>query len=153
MPQYHYTDRLTKDDILRDGRIKASPMRLHRDFLMRDEGLVTPPLVWLTINPILEGTVVTKLMLANPTSKLFNDLWRFELPDEYAPLGLAEFGDANNIDVEWFAWIIRTGEIACSNYTTWRCLQRDIPASDFRGIQVYSGSTDDGPIWTETLPR
>lgn len=149
MSQFHYTDRLSGREILQSKCIRAKATTLHKDMMGKDAGLQTPPLVWLSINPVLEGTTFSKLTIAGGWSTgLVNDLWRFVFPREYAPLGLAEYADHVKIDLDWFGWMVRTGEIMCSNYTTWRCCPRDIPSTDWVGVEVLSGYADHGPIWT-----
>lgn len=143
---YHYCDRLTAADIRRDGVIRAAPLTLHRDMLARDEGLVTPPIVWLTINPIMDGTIVGKMIAGGWPKTLVGDLCRFALPGDYAPLGLAEYTESVGIDHAWWDWAVRTGEMAGSNYTTWRVLARDIPAADWLAVEVMAGRDASGGV-------
>lgn len=63
----------------------STPTTLHRDWLGLDTGFTTDPIVWLTINPILDLTVAAKMTLAGWPEALLNDIWRIILPRDYAP--------------------------------------------------------------------
>jgi hypothetical protein len=146
--QYHYTDRYSAADILKARRIRAVAITLHKDIFRQGHGLTTPPLVWLTINPTTEPSVVFKLIQGGWPKGLVNDLWRFVLPADYAPMGLAEYSDKHQIDPSWWECVLRTGEVAGSDYTTWRCLSRHIPAQDWTAVEVLGGYTEEGvPVW------
>lgn len=147
---YHYTDRLSLADIRREGVIRAAPQTLHRDMLARDRGLDTPPLVWLTINPVLDGTVVSKLVAAGWPETLTGDLCRVVLPAGYAgDLGLGEWTEQVGIDPEWWTWVVRTGAMAGSDYTTWRICPRDIPAADWLRCEALTGAGSTGTTWAD----
>jgi hypothetical protein len=151
--QYHYTDRLNGAEILQAQRIRATKMTLYKDPNGRfsgAHGFETPPIVWLTINPVMEMSVYFKLTgVGRWPEGLVNDIWRFCFPDEYEPLGLAEFATAHRIDFGWFDWTVRTGHLVGSDYTCWRLRRRHIPASDWTAVEVLTGYRGKGdPIWT-----
>lgn len=145
---YHYTDRLTAADIIRCGLIRAQSLTLHRDMLGQDEGRCTPPLVWLSTDSVIERTVTVKLWAAGWSRHLTGDLYRFALSDDYAPLGLAEYADQVGIELDWWEWIVRTGALVGSHYTTWRCYPGDIIAADWKSIEKLSGYEGNRPIWS-----
>jgi hypothetical protein len=149
---YHYTDRLSAAEIIRDGSIRAQKLTLYKDVRGKaggSRGYETPPLVWLTINPIIEPTVCTKLIAGGWQKDFVNDLWRFSLPAEYAPMGLAEYSDAHCIDPSWWMWVVRSGALVGSDYTTWRLHPRRIPREDWVSVEILSGyDAESGPIWT-----
>lgn len=147
---YHYTDRLSGADICREGLIRAHSMRLHKDMYGQDQGLVTPPLVWLTLNPVIEGTVVFKLINAGWKMRA-GELWRIVLPADYAPLGLAEYSDQHHIEPSWWEWTVRTGELAASDYTTWRLHSADIPRIDWIKVEALAQWAKDGPTRWRTI--
>lgn len=150
MPQYHYTDRLTVQDILRAKCIEAHELTLYRDMIVRPDSrtLKTPPLVWLSTDPIIESTVEMKLISAGWPADMTGNLWRFVFPDEYSQMGLAEYSEAHQIDFEWWRWVVISGDLVGSSYTMWRCHPRDIAAADWIGLEVLSGYRDDGtPVW------
>lgn len=127
-------------------------MTLYRDMLMRDRGYDTPPIVWLTINPILEMTVVTKMTLGRMRD-LVGQLHRVVLPDGYAgDLGLGEYTDQAGIDPDWWTCVVQTGAAVGSHYTTWRVCPRDIPAADWLAVEVLAGFGEHGTAWA-ALPR
>lgn len=149
---YHYTDRVSGAEILTAKRIRASPITLYKGMHGKhsgETGFKTPPLVWLTINADLETTVYFKLIAMGWPEGLVNDLWRFVLPDEYAPLGLAEFAEAKKIDPSWWHWTVKSGEMVRSHYTAWRLHPRHIPLEDCTAVEVLTGYRPDHvPIWT-----
>lgn len=144
---YHYTDRESAAKIMEDGVIRAMPMTLHRDMLARDDGLATPPLVWLTINPILSGTVLTKLKLDGFGS---TDLCRVVLPGDYCDEGLAEYTERVGIAHDWWDWVVRTGMMAGDHYTCWRLCDHDIPRDAWLAVEILTHLATDGvPTWEE----
>lgn len=146
---YHYTDRHSAADILKAGCIRARSITLHKDMLGRDHGFATKPLVWLTINPIIEGTVIAKMRIGGWQSPFVGDLWRFALPKDYAPFGLGEYSDQHKIADAWWEWTVRTGALAGSDYTTWRLHSRHIPAKDWCAVEVLSALDPRGTTsWT-----
>lgn len=144
---YHYTDRLSAADIRRDGVIRATPITLHRDMFARDKGLETPPLVWLTVNPILDGTVITKMLVTGRPKSLIGDLWRFCVRNDYHCQSLGEYIDASGVDPAWWEWTVRTGSMAGSDYMTWRLCLADIPAADWLAIEVLDDFNSTGTQW------
>lgn len=145
---YHYTDRVSAGEIRRSGLIKASPATLHERLTMDGKTYITEPIVWLTINPIWDGTVLAGLIVAGATTPVAN-LCRIVLPDLYAgDIGLWEYTQAKGIDPEWWRWAIYTGGLAGSDYTTWRLVDRDIPACDWLGVEVLTAMGPDGLRWT-----
>jgi len=73
---YHYTDIESAGDIIRDGVIRATRIVLYRDMMpdpsrSREIG----PLVWLTINPILDGTVLAKMRAVGWTDIMERLAW------------------------------------------------------------------------------
>lgn len=137
---YHYTDRLSGADILNTGTIEARPICLHKDIFGNDKGFVTKPIVWLTTNPVIERTVIHKMItLGGWPDTLINDVWRFCLPKDYAPLGLAEYGEQENIEADYFTWMVATGQLIGSDYRTWRLLPENIPAKDWLTVEVLRG--------------
>lgn len=133
---YHYTDRLSAAEIKREAVIRAMPMTLHRDMLGQDAGFRTEAVVWLTINPILDGTVIAKMIAGGWPRELTGDLYRFSLPDDYPCLSLGEYVDATGMDPDWWQWSVRTGQMAGSDYTTWRLCRAYIPAADWLAVEV-----------------
>lgn len=132
---YHYTDRLSLSEIVRDGAIRATSMTLHVDALATDRGIDTPPIVWLTSNPIVDGVIVCKMTTGGWSTTLVGDLCRIALPDDYPCLGLAEYVAARSMEPKSWDWVVRTGAMAGSDYTTWRLCDRDIPASDWVAVE------------------
>jgi hypothetical protein len=154
---YHYTDRLTGADILKDGRIRTRKQTLYKDMHGAHSGRAgfeTPPLLWLTTDPVMEMTVYWKMIGAKWPEGLVNDLWRFVLPPDYSPLGLAEYAKAKKIDLDWWKCVVASGHVGGSDYTTWRLHSRPIPKSDWTRVEILSGYDDQGnPIWTPLSER
>lgn len=132
---YHYTDRLSIADICRDGEIRANPQTLHKDLLGQDEGLTTEPIVWLTINPILDGTVLWKMRAAG-WDAIPGNLCRVVIPADYNDIGLGDYTDLMGIAPEWWMMVVQTGKMAGSDYTTWRIHRQPIPASDWVSVEI-----------------
>lgn len=138
---YHYTDRESAEKIVQDGVIRATTKTLHRDMEARDEGLETPPHVWLTINPILDGPILVKMQLAGLG---IEQLARVVLPGDFCDVGLADYTEAVGIPHEWWAWVVKTGMMAGSDYTTWRLHDRDVPRKDWLAVEKFVGIGEDG---------
>lgn len=145
---YHYTDRLSLDEIITSRVIRACSMTLHRDILGRDTGFETPPLVWLTVNPILDGTIVSKMLSGGWPKTLIGDLCRVRLPENYPAMGLADWTEAQGIAEDWWTWVVKTGHLAGSDYTTWRIASADVPASEWLDVETLAGFNDLGTTWT-----
>lgn len=145
---YHYTDALSAADILREKAIVASSQRLHRDVLCRDDGYETEPLVWLTTNPYVDGTIVSKMLAASWPMTLVGDLYRFVVEDaEGRYLSLGEYVDRTGMDPAWWNWVVKTGELAGSDYTTWRLSLKDIPASKWLAAEVLDSIDSKRTLW------
>jgi hypothetical protein len=139
---YHYTDRLSAADIRRDGRIKALPATLYQDSLAVGPSCRTKPIVWLTTNPILDGTVVVKMISAGWPKGMVGDLCRFSL---HGPAGVLPFADyvyQSGIDPDWWNRMVETGAMVGSHYTTWMLADRDIETWD--AVEVLEGFGGDG---------
>jgi hypothetical protein len=145
---YHYTDRASAADICRERVIRAAPLRLHRDLLARDIGMETVPLVWLTTNPVLEGTVAAKMLSAGWPSRLTGDLWRFTVAETVATQSLPEFVQAQGMDPSWWQWTVRTAALAFSDYSMWRVSLADIAQRDWKAVEALAAFTEAGDtIW------
>jgi len=145
---YHYTDRLSGAEIRHAGIIRATPITLHRDMFGADKGLQTKPIVWLTVNPIFEGTVVSKLFASGWPRKLIGDIWRIGVADDYQCQPLDDYTASAGIDHDWWDWTIRTGKMVQSFAADWRICDRDIPAADWRVVEVLRNITaDNDTIW------
>lgn len=151
---YHYTDRISCREIVASREITPGKKTLYKHMLgafAPDAGpeLEVGPLIWLTINPILDGTIATKLALAGWPVGMVGDLCRICLPDLYAgDIGLWEYTQAQGVDPDWWEWCIKTGVMVGSHYTTWRIATTPIPASDWLAVEVLAGYGEQGTtIW------
>lgn len=136
---YHYTDRLSLADARRAGRIKARSAVLYRDLLRQGERLVTPALVWLTTNPVMDLTVLVKMQAGGWPMPPVGDLCRVVLPDGYAgDEGLSEYTDRAGIDPDWWTLVVQTAAAIGSDYTTWRLVDRDVLAVDWMAVEVVT---------------
>lgn len=144
---FHYTGPEGIAGILKDGLIRASPTPLYRDLAFSDLIRQTEPVVWLSINPIMEMTTLVKLSIDHPNP--IETVFRVALPYGYAgDLGLGEYTEAKGIPHQDWLWSIRTGEMAGSNYTTWRVCPRDIPRADWVAVErLASFDKDLGFLW------
>lgn len=140
MPLYHYTDRLSAAEILAAGVIRAQPMTLHRDVLRRDQGYTTPPIVWLSTEPVLDGTVRAKLLAAGWPRRLHGHVFRFLIGDDVPAAALDDYSRAAGIDVAWWEWAIRTASFAGSQWRTWRLVDRDISRQEWLCVQVQTAT-------------
>jgi hypothetical protein len=143
---YHYTGTLQLRAIVRDGVIRAGPTRLYRDLAMTRVARDTEPIVWLSTNPTLEMTTAIKLGLDG--HRLVGSICRLAVPYGYAgDLGLAEYTELVGIPHEDWKWNVRTGEMAGSNYTTWRIVRGDVPRRDWSHAEWLAGLDDRGFVW------
>lgn len=148
---YHYTDRISLAEIRRDGVILARKQTLYKDMFGQVPWGEVGPLVWLTENPYLDGTIVGKLSLAGWPAGLVGDLCRIVLPDGYAgDVGLVEYTRRKGYPDEWWEWVVRSASLIGSHYAHWRVAAHDIPSYDWLGCEVLSGWTEGEapePIW------
>ena len=145
---YHYTDRLSTADIVRDKIIRAMPATLHRDMLGQDAGYQTEPIVWLTTNPILDGTVFVKMLSGGWPKDMEGNLCRFCLRVNYPSLTLADFVRETGMDANLWQWAVRTGKMAGSHYTTWRLCRHDVPSTEWLAVEKLRGIADGGEtLW------
>ena len=143
---YHYTGTSALRKIIRDGVIRAGRTRLYRDLLMTEVARDTEPIVWLSVNPMLEMTTAVKLGVEG--KGLIGSIARIALPYGYADdVGLGEYTEALGVPHEDWLWNIKTGDMAGSHYTTWRIVTHDIPVADWHHIEWLSGIDDSGFRW------
>lgn len=139
MSLYHYTDRITGAEIVRDGVIRARSLTLHRDMLARDEGVKTEPIVWLTTVTRWDETVAKKMAAAGWPYPPVGHLWRIEVRSDLP--GVHEFheymeeAERQGIDMGWWEWVVKTGAMAGSDFHTWRIVPRDIPRGEWVRVQ------------------
>lgn len=145
---YHYTDKLSLLEIFQDKSIKPFPTILHKDLFAQDKGFQTEPIVWLTINPILDGTVVAKMQSAG-WETLTGNLCRISLPTDYCDVGLGNYVDKTGIDPDWFQLMVQTGLLVGSHYTTWRLFEKTIPAKDWVAVEILSNVREGETIWSQ----
>jgi hypothetical protein len=152
--QYHYTDRLSGAQILKAGRIRTHKQTLYKNASGAaggGHGFTTPPILWLSVNPIIDGTIHAKIAGTRwpDVEPLVQNIWRFVLPKDYATVGLIEYSTAQRIDLAWWKWVVVSGELARAHYMTWRIHSRPIPASDWLRVEVLTGFDCNGrPVWT-----
>lgn len=132
---YHYTTRGAL--IVKSGVIKARPMLVFRDLMATDK-VELEPVVWFTINPILDGTVVIS-EAAQGVRLGPGDLWRFGVADDVAPLGLAEWAEKHGHPPELFTYMVITGKLAGSDYTCWRVCEEDVPKGKWLAVERLYG--------------
>ena len=143
---YHYTGTRQLRQIVREGVIKAGPTRLWRDFERTVVARDTEPIVWLSSNPMLEMTTAIKLGFAG----LVGNVGRIALPYGYAgDVGLGEYTERVGIPHDDWLWCVHTGELAGSNYTTWRVVPHDVPRCDWHHAEWLSSLDEDGFVWEE----
>lgn len=145
MTLYHYTDRLSLDDIRRDGRIRATSITLHRDLMGRDQGLTTMPIVWLTVDSRIESTVAGKMIAAGWPRGLIGDLCRIVVRPDIETASLSEHIVASAIDPDWWRMTVATAALVGSSHRDWRIVERDIASVDWVRIErLQSTLADDG---------
>jgi hypothetical protein len=145
---YHYTDEASIKKIIGAGRIRPAAMTVYRDVYMRDKGLLLDPVIWLTINPILDGTIFIKMRGVDKGFDPVGKLHRIVLPRKLTDEGLGEYVDRKKLDPDWFTLLVETGVLAGSNYTTWRLIERAIPATQWIAVEVLSSLVDGMTAWT-----
>lgn len=144
---YHYTDLHSARDIQRTGVIRAVETIIYRDLVPQAErSLTLPPLVWLSTNPYLDGTVWAKMQLGGWPTPLGN-LCRIVVRPDLCDVGLGDYADLHKIDYDWFIPMVQTGKLSGSDYTAWRLHSADIPATDWRGVEVLASASGSGVVW------
>jgi hypothetical protein len=124
---YHYTYRMSAQEIGKSGRIQAQRCRVYMDMVPnKSRSFETMPIVWLTINPILDAVVLTKLTAAGWGPK---SLSRVKLP-YICDVGLGDFVEASNYVPSHFNPMVETGHMVGSDYTTWRIFEGDLDLSN-----------------------
>lgn len=150
---YHYTTREAAASILRDGMIRPRAQTLYSDVLASVPILTTEPIVWLTINPVIEMTVVNKFVAAKLPWATPGEIWRFAVADGYGgDLGLGDYTELVGIDHSAWEWVVKTGHLVGSNYTTWRIVRGGIPRADWLSLESFGGPTGPaGYTWRPEL--
>ena len=147
---YHYTDRLSAADIRRDKIIKAYPIGLHLDLLANDEPVMTRPLCWLTVDSVMETTILSKLLAGGWRREFVGDIVRFSVTESSEFLTLLEFMKSSQIPLNRFTNMISTSIMSGSNPGDWRLSLREIPASEWLSVEILSGISEDQMTrWTE----
>ena len=146
---FHYTDRVAAEEILRQRVLRAHSTTVHGYHPRRDERVETPPLVWLTTNAYLEGSVVQKMMQNAGRQSIVNDICRFILRPDPTALTLRRYAKSVNIPLRFFSWMMAFANELGPGCKLWRCCPRDIPIEDWRGVEILTGRRANGnPIWT-----
>lgn len=119
---YHYTDKTSAAEIIRDGVIRAYPTTLYLSMFGDGESIDTPPVVWLTKSATLDGTVAVKLRCAGWSAE---DVRRIAVEVSDA-MDIAEFIKQSQIKKDWFMWSLITARLAGSDARDWRIVTRDV---------------------------
>jgi hypothetical protein len=124
---YHYTDAATAKEIAKSRTIKAFAQQIYFDLIPNPRRSITiGPIIWLTINPILDSTVLAKLALAGREGELS----QIKLP-YVSDVGLGDFVDAKKLNPQHFSPLVETGRLAGSDYTCWRIVEGDLHLTEF----------------------
>lgn len=131
---YHYTDIENLESIQRCGEIRPHKIKVTKDLFPteRSEYKTIGPILWLTTNPVLEGTAIIKLCHGK-----LERLRRIVLPPDYCDVGLGDYCDLHGIDYDWLTPMIQSGSLVGSHYSTWRLHARPIPSSDWVAVQSH----------------
>lgn len=122
---YHYTDRVSAAEILRDGVIKAHPVVVY-PHLLGGEPIVLDKAVWLTTSPVASATVAVKLHLAGWPVDEPGAVWRLAVDDETLP-DLVDWAFARDYDPALFRWMVRTAKLVGEYWIDWRLASADVP--------------------------
>lgn len=133
MTLWHYTDRVGGEAIVRSGEIRPHPMPLHRDLLLRDEGIITPPIAWLTIDPDVDATIRVRGWGGDDPPP--RSLWRFAASPETPLLTLAEWIDTHGPERSAWTWVVRTAVMAGSDPEGWRLSAVPIPMERITAVE------------------
>ena len=144
---YHYTMIPTVRKIQADGVIRSASQILFADAFARQIAHTTPPIVWLTLNPLGEGTTLAKAKAGGYKGKLIGDIGRILVADEIAPMDLNDYTQSINLPLEAWRWVLATAEMIDIDPTVWRVCPRDIPREEWQGVEVLSGIDAVGTTW------
>ena len=147
---YHYTSAEAVAGIFREGLIRAHPSRLYRTMEMSDTPKLSPPLVWLTTNPIMEGTVAAKIKASG--RPLVGGIHRVLIRRDFTDLSLPEWCEQTGWDIDDWACIVQTGMMGHSHYSTWRVVPSDVPISAAMGLERLAGVEPSGLTRWERVP-
>ena|SRR5947207_1209194 len=124
-------------------------MELCDDLFMRGERKRTPPVVWLTLDDRLDGTIATKVLLAGYPDPA-QHIYRFVLPAEYGCIDLHDFADNHHIDRKWLNCLVMTGGMAGSHWRDWRLCEREIPAVDWLRLEILTDIDEAGKTYWDS---
>lgn len=144
---YHYAMTPTIRLIQADGLIRANPQTLFADMFGREAIRTTPPIVWLTLNPLGEGTTLAKAQAAGYRGKLIGDIGRIAVDESIGPMDLAEYTESVRIPLEAWRWVLATADMTNIDPSVWRICPRNIAASEWLAVEVMTEIDTAGTTW------
>lgn len=115
---YHYSDRDTARDIRQSGEIRTAPVRVYADVL-GGGGRELAPAAWFTKAEDCP-TVRAKLLSGGWPLLQPRMFWRFQFPDDAAPLELPTWACEHEYDPGLFRFMLLTAMLAGEDWSDWR---------------------------------
>jgi hypothetical protein len=134
---YHYTDRDSAAEIVRDGVIRAEPV-IVMSALIGGREIELAPAVWFTIADECP-TVLAKMQVGGWPIDKPGMVWRICVEDTVAPLDLAAWAHPHDYDPQIFRWMLLTAQFAGEDWTAWRLCGADVPREQWVAMQSLCG--------------
>lgn len=131
---YHYTDRDSAADAVREKLLKAHPV-LVRTQLIGGEELSLAPAVWFTTASTPPSTMLAKLTLGGWPLDKPGMIWRFVVADEAAPEALDQWAERHGYEPEAFRWMLFTARLAGEDWQQWRVRDDGVPAEKWLAVE------------------
>lgn len=145
---YHYTFAECAEKIDREGVIKPARTDLYADIGATVIVDKTTPIVWLTLNPIIDETILAKLIAFREPSP--GSLARYVIDPEAVPAErLNAYVKRLKMDRRAWLWSIVTAGMLGVDLDLWRVVEAPITREAWAGRDVATEFTPEGRIaWT-----
>lgn len=137
---WHYTDRDSAADAIRDKLLKAHPV-IVRSALIGGEEILLDNAVWFTVAETFPPTVLAKLTLGGWPLDKPGILWRIGVADEVAPEDLPDWAFRRQYETSLFRWMLLTAHLAREDWEQWRLCDEAVEASKWLAVQSLHGDT------------
>lgn len=135
---YHYTDRDSASDIMRDNVLRAHPV-LIRTALIGGEEIALAPAVWFTPLDTPAPTILAKLRLFGWPVDKPGMIWRFGVADDVASLDLPAWAHPHGYNPELFRWMLLTAQLVGEDWQQWRLSAADVPRVEWLAVEELQG--------------
>lgn len=152
---FHYTARPQAQAAIKDGALKAHPVRVCPEHLIvtpKSKYTVLSPVVWFSASPWLDGTIEKRESLFGYDRLNPGDFWRFSVHEGVVPvLTMIEWGRKHNYHPDLFKNMFWTAHLVGSDWNDWRLCERDVPRYEWRAVERWSDGGTGAWGWYEEV--